>query len=65
MKVELRLITGESYNCRQTLLLSVLALENHAKEGHGKQKCGGPSRKDEGRGEKRLCGRCVSVWEVS
>jgi hypothetical protein len=60
MKVELRLITGGSYNCRQTLLVSVLEFENHAKKGHGKQKCG-PSRKDEGRGEKRLCGRCFAA----
>jgi len=63
MKVELRLITGGSYNCRQTLLVYVLEFENHAKEGHGKRKCG-PSRKDEGRGEKRLRGRCVAVLEV-
>lgn len=53
MKVELRLITGGNYNSRQTLLVSALEFENHTKEGHGKQKCG-PSRKDEGRGEKGL-----------
>jgi hypothetical protein len=60
MKVELSLITGGRYNCRQTLLVSVLEFENHVKEGHGKQKYG-PPRMDEARGEKSLCGLCFDV----
>jgi hypothetical protein len=32
----IRLITGGSYNCRQTLLVSALEFENHTKEEHGK-----------------------------